>query len=44
LLLGGEPFAEQIVVWWNFVGVRDESRCPRAWMAVSGFGESWLRR
>ena len=20
LLLGGEPFEEQIVMWWNFVG------------------------
>ena len=20
LLLGGEPFAEQIVMWWNFIG------------------------
>jgi redox-sensitive bicupin YhaK (pirin superfamily) len=20
MLLGGEPFAEKIVMWWNFVG------------------------
>ena len=20
LLLGGEPFAEEIVMWWNFIG------------------------
>jgi hypothetical protein len=24
LLLGGEPFAEQIVMWWNFVGRSNE--------------------
>ena len=20
ILLGGEPFAEEIVMWWNFIG------------------------
>ena len=24
LLLGGEPFDEEIVMWWNFVGRTDE--------------------
>ena len=23
LLLGGEPFAEQVVMWWNFIGTDD---------------------
>lgn len=33
LLLGGEPFEEQIVMWWNFVG--------RAGDEVAGFREQW---
>ncbi|MGO2842155.1 MAG: pirin-like C-terminal cupin domain-containing protein [Corynebacterium variabile] len=24
ILLGGEPFAEEVVMWWNFVGRSDE--------------------
>ncbi len=35
ILLGGEPFAEAIVMWWNFVGrSHDEVVASRAtWMA-----------
>ncbi|GAA0281891.1 pirin family protein [Cryptosporangium japonicum] len=40
LLLGGEPFDEQIVMWWNFVGRgHDEIVAARtAWEAHEGFG------
>jgi redox-sensitive bicupin YhaK (pirin superfamily) len=40
LLLGGEPFDEQIVMWWNFVGrSHDEIVQARAdWMAGRRFG------
>jgi redox-sensitive bicupin YhaK (pirin superfamily) len=40
LLLGGEPFAEQIVMWWNFVGRSgDELAAAREqWMAGERFG------
>jgi len=40
LLLGGEPFAEQIVMWWNFVG-RDHDEIVRAredWATGRRFG------
>jgi redox-sensitive bicupin YhaK (pirin superfamily) len=40
LLLGGEPFAEQIVMWWNFVARSSEeitAACEQ-WMAGSRFG------
>jgi redox-sensitive bicupin YhaK (pirin superfamily) len=33
LLLGGPPFGEQIVMWWNFIG-RDHDE-------VAGFREQW---
>ena len=36
LLLGGEPFAEEIVMWWNFIG-RDHDE-------VAAFREQWDRR
>jgi redox-sensitive bicupin YhaK (pirin superfamily) len=36
LLLGGEPFAEEIVMWWNFVG-RDHDE-------VAGYRHEWLDR
>jgi redox-sensitive bicupin YhaK (pirin superfamily) len=41
LVLGGEPFGEQIVMWWNFVGRSDEEvRAARSqWMARERFGE-----
>ena len=40
LLLGGEPFEEQIVMWWNFVGrTHDEIATYRAgWATGDGFG------
>ena len=42
LLLGGEPFAEQIVMWWNFVGYSREeiARAQRDWESCAPrFGE-----
>jgi quercetin 2,3-dioxygenase len=41
LLLGGEPFAERLVMWWNCVARdHDEIVAARAgWAAGSGFGE-----
>ena len=33
LLLGGEPFEEQIVMWWNFVGRSGEE--------ITDFAEQW---
>jgi len=40
LLLGGEPFEERIVMWWNFVGrSHDEIVAAReAWMGGDRFG------
>ncbi|WP_328818791.1 pirin family protein [Nonomuraea cypriaca] len=40
LLIGGEPFAEEIVMWWNFVGrSHDEIVAFRKeWMEGAGFG------
>lgn len=39
-LLGGEPFAEQIVMWWNFVAASSEEivRARRDWMSGHRFG------
>jgi redox-sensitive bicupin YhaK (pirin superfamily) len=40
LLLGGEPFDEQIVMWWNFIG-RDHDEIVAAredWMSGQRFG------
>jgi quercetin 2,3-dioxygenase len=36
LILGGEPFGEQIVMWWNFIGRSHEE--------VVGFREDWQRQ
>lgn len=36
LLLGGEPFGEQIVMWWNFIGRSHEE--------VAGYREQWAHR
>jgi redox-sensitive bicupin YhaK (pirin superfamily) len=36
MLLGGEPFAEEIVMWWNFIG--------RSHQEVVGYREAWARR
>jgi redox-sensitive bicupin YhaK (pirin superfamily) len=41
LLIGGEPFAEEIVMWWNFVArTHDEiARAREDWMHHERFGE-----
>ena len=36
LLLGGEPFAEEIVMWWNFIGRTHEE--------VAAFRDQWEHR
>jgi redox-sensitive bicupin YhaK (pirin superfamily) len=40
LVLGGEPFGEQIVMWWNFVGRSNEDivDARRKWQAGERFG------
>lgn len=40
LLLGGEPFDEQIVMWWNFVARTGEeiAAAREAWMTGAQFG------
>ena len=41
LLLGGEPFEEQLVMWWNFVGRshQDIVQARDDWQAGVGFGQ-----
>ncbi|MFF5635935.1 pirin family protein [Streptomyces sp. NPDC012825] len=41
MLLGGEPFAEEIVMWWNFVGRSGEeiAQARNDWEKGSRFGE-----
>ncbi|MEW2487775.1 pirin family protein [Streptomyces sp. NPDC048411] len=41
MLLGGEPFEEEIVMWWNFVGRTSEeiAQAREDWMSSSRFGE-----
>ncbi|MFD8207977.1 pirin family protein [Streptomyces sp. NPDC059695] len=41
MLLGGEPFEEEIVMWWNFVGRTDEEirEAREAWTKGDRFGE-----
>ncbi len=41
LLLGGEPFAEEVVMWWNFIGRSDEDirQAREEWMTGTRFGE-----
>ena len=36
ILLGGEPFTEEIVMWWNFVG--------RGHDEIVAFRDAWERR
>jgi redox-sensitive bicupin YhaK (pirin superfamily) len=36
ILLGGEPFAEEILMWWNFIGRSHEE--------VVGYRSAWERR
>ena len=40
MLLGGEPFGEQIVMWWNYVGRDHEeiAAAREAWEAREGPG------
>ena len=40
LLIGGEPFEEQLVMWWNFVGRSHDEivQYREDWMAGRGFG------
>ena len=40
ILLGGEPFEEQLVMWWNFVGRSHEDivQARDDWQAGVGFG------
>jgi quercetin 2,3-dioxygenase len=40
LLLGGEPFAEEIIMWWNFIGRSHEEivAAREDWMAARRFG------
>jgi hypothetical protein len=41
MLLGGEPFAEELIMWWNFVGRSQEEivRAREDWMTGARFGE-----
>ncbi|MEN8651863.1 pirin family protein [Streptomyces sp. 21So2-11] len=41
MLLGGEPFEEELVMWWNFVGrsQQDIEEARKAWMEGDRFGE-----
>ncbi|MFI6060382.1 pirin family protein [Streptomyces sp. NPDC051286] len=41
MLLGGEPFEEEIVMWWNFIGRTSEeiAQAREDWMGSSRFGE-----
>jgi redox-sensitive bicupin YhaK (pirin superfamily) len=38
LLLGGEPFSERLVMWWNFIGRSHEDvvRARQEWMETTG--------
>ena len=40
LLLGGEPFEEKIVMWWNFIGrtAGEITQAREAWMSGDRFG------
>ncbi|MER7818219.1 pirin family protein [Streptomyces sp. NPDC096153] len=41
MLLGGEPFEEELIMWWNFIGRTQEEieTARRDWMEGSRFGE-----
>ncbi|GHA68241.1 hypothetical protein GCM10010372_79770 [Streptomyces tauricus] len=41
MLLGGEPFEEELVMWWNFIGRSSEdiAQARSDWMAGTRFGE-----
>jgi quercetin 2,3-dioxygenase len=36
IMLGGQPFAEDIVMWWNFIG--------RSHQEIVDFRSAWERR
>ncbi|MFE6867122.1 pirin-like C-terminal cupin domain-containing protein, partial [Kitasatospora sp. NPDC057692] len=40
LLLGGEPFAEKLVMWWNFIGRTGDEilQARNDWEAGTRFG------
>jgi hypothetical protein len=41
MLLGGEPFEEELLMWWNFIGrsQQDIAQARSDWMNSSRFGE-----
>lgn len=41
MLLGGEPFEEELIMWWNFIGRSQEeiTQARADWMTGSRFGE-----
>ncbi|MFD5120428.1 pirin family protein [Streptomyces sp. NPDC058385] len=41
MLLGGEPFDEELIMWWNFIGRTqdDIAQAREDWMSGSRFGE-----
>ncbi|MFD0030091.1 pirin family protein [Streptomyces sp. NPDC055059] len=41
MLLGGEPFDEELIMWWNFIGRTqdDITQAREDWMSGSRFGE-----
>ena len=41
LIIGGEPFKEDILIWWNFVARTKEEmiRATNAWNNHTAFGE-----
>ncbi|MFI6638476.1 pirin family protein [Streptomyces sp. NPDC050504] len=41
MLLGGEPFEEELIMWWNFIGRSQEDieEARRDWMEGTRFGE-----
>jgi len=36
IMLGGQPFVEDVVMWWNFIG--------RSHQEIVGFRSAWERR
>jgi hypothetical protein len=41
MLLGGEPFEEELVMWWNFIGRSQQEieEGRKDWMEGTRFGE-----
>ncbi|MFJ6569723.1 pirin family protein [Streptomyces sp. NPDC091292] len=41
MLLGGEPFEEELIMWWNFIGRTQEdiAQARSDWMSGARFGE-----